>query len=125
EAPSKPVTVNWRDMRATIHGTSNVNQNTETTDAEVLDPQDPVKDGLDWLNDGLPDLRTSSSSHFDLASEFDIEKYLHILADSIEGDGLTEDRNCDRERRKNTSTVSSKAAADSMTPKADEWESWA
>ena len=41
----------------------------------------PANDGLEWLNDGLPDLRSSPSKGF--RGEFDIQKYLHILRDNI------------------------------------------
>ncbi|KAJ7893778.1 hypothetical protein B0H13DRAFT_1470584, partial [Mycena leptocephala] len=88
EAPSKPVTVNWRDIRATIHGKPAEQKfiNTENAGAdseEILHPVDPVHDGLDWLNDGLPDLRSTTTQHFNLEAEFNIQQYLHILADSI------------------------------------------
>ncbi|KAJ6517019.1 hypothetical protein DFH09DRAFT_1431101 [Mycena vulgaris] len=92
-SPSKPVTVNWRDIRDTIHGKLNADPinmgDSDNLDAESVKPalkhHDPVQDGLNWLNEGLPDLRSTSSKHFDLAAEFDIQWYLHILANNIEG----------------------------------------
>lgn len=57
----------------------------EITDPEntTLEPVDLAHDGLDWLNDSLPDLRSASNRQFDLAAQFDIKQYLHILADSV------------------------------------------
>ncbi|KAJ7712808.1 ribonuclease H-like domain-containing protein [Mycena metata] len=126
QAPSKPVTVNWRDIRSTIHGQPSDgalnDQSAEETPA--LTPMDPANDGLDWLNDGLPDLRSASNSSFDLATEFDIEKYLHILADSI---GATEVPGFDwgtEPSPQSAKSLNLKAAADTMAPKDDEWGHW-
>ncbi|KAF7365997.1 hypothetical protein MVEN_00475600 [Mycena venus] len=131
EGPRKSVTVNWRDIRATIHARPNVDkdsvftENTSSPDTTTLDPIDPANDGLDWLNDGLPDLRTTAKDEFDLATEFDIKQYLHILADSIEGMAEASDTGTsERELRSGSDRVSLKAAADSVAPKEDEWSSW-
>ncbi|KAJ6524604.1 hypothetical protein DFH09DRAFT_872331, partial [Mycena vulgaris] len=91
EALSKPVTVNWRDIRETIHGKLNAEPinmgDSDKLAAESAKPtlkhHDPVQGGLNWLNEGLPDLRGTSSKHFDLAADFDIQWYLHILANNI------------------------------------------
>ncbi|KAJ7750757.1 hypothetical protein B0H14DRAFT_3896888 [Mycena olivaceomarginata] len=126
EVRSKPVTVNWRDIRETIHGRPNSGRKyAEDSEGTPLTPHDPANDGLDWLNDPLPDLRGSSTSRFDLAAEFDIEKYLHVLADSITAAKETPvDARHHRPTNGNGGT-SSKAAADSVAPKAGEWGSWA
>jgi hypothetical protein len=79
---------------------------------------------LDWLNDGLPDLRSTTTQHFNLEAEFDIQQYLHILADSIEGTTEGSGVNYEKELRNETGRVSLKAAADSVAPEADEWSSW-
>ncbi|KAK6966865.1 hypothetical protein R3P38DRAFT_2590146 [Favolaschia claudopus] len=87
----KPPTVNWRDVKATVHGKPQVVEQaqqiliSEELDAEPedLEIHDKVKDPLAWLN--LPDLRTASTGRFDLADDFDIKQYLHILASSVEG----------------------------------------
>ncbi|KAJ6523656.1 hypothetical protein DFH09DRAFT_1250899 [Mycena vulgaris] len=134
EAPSKPVTINWCDIRETIHGKPKANKNKTNTrsdsdsesDAPALKPHEPVReqDGLSWLNDGLPDLRTASSNHFDLAAEFDIERYLHILVDNIEGPAEVQAASSEKEITRGTVQGSSKVLADSVAPKADEWSSW-
>ncbi|KAJ7513225.1 ribonuclease H-like domain-containing protein [Mycena galericulata] len=132
EVRRKPLTVNWRDIQATIHGKPSVATNgaprTERVESDQdsatspLQHPDPV-DGLSWLDDGLPDLRTSSNTQFDLAAEFDIKKYLHILADSIlmpeEADGETR-----KEPARQPTGLGAKAAAESAAPKDDDWGSW-
>ncbi|KAJ7237403.1 hypothetical protein C8J57DRAFT_1568538 [Mycena rebaudengoi] len=131
KAPSRPVTVNWRDIKETIHGKPNSGRKpveSEVPDSETsqLTHHDPVEDGLSWLNDGLPDLRTSNVDRFDLAAEFDIDKYLHILADSIKGpDKAYKGVPLNNSPTSSTGGGNSKVAADSVVPKADEWSSWA
>lgn len=133
EAPRKPLTVNWRDIQATIHGqpsrgskstqpTASVDSDHETTS---LKHPDPVQDGLNWLDEGHPDLRSSTSTHFDLAAEFDIERYLHILADRVDATERSDGPTSTREVARKMDEMSSKAAADSVVPKEDEWGSWA
>ncbi|KAJ7817489.1 hypothetical protein B0H14DRAFT_2601991 [Mycena olivaceomarginata] len=73
----------------------------------------------------LPDLRGSSTSRFDLAAEFDIEKYLHVLADSITAAKETPVDARHHGPTNGKGGTSSKAAADSVATKADEWGSWA
>ena len=48
----------------------------------TMDP----KEGSDWLDEGLPDLSSVSHHHFDLAKEFDIHRYLDVLADEVASD---------------------------------------
>ncbi|KAJ6475879.1 hypothetical protein DFH09DRAFT_952559, partial [Mycena vulgaris] len=133
EAPSKPVTVNWRDIRETIHGKLNTDPinmgDSDNLAAESAKPalkhHDPVQDGLNWLNEGLPDLRSTSSKHFDLAAEFDIQRYLHILANNIEGPAEAPGpAHSENKMTRWNGLGSSKAVADSVAPKADEWSSW-
>ena len=40
-------------------------------------------EGLDWLEEGLPDLSSVSHCHFNLEKEFDISCYLTILSDEV------------------------------------------
>ncbi|KAJ7873579.1 hypothetical protein B0H13DRAFT_1614244, partial [Mycena leptocephala] len=127
ERPSKPVTVNWRDIRATIHGTPNTDK--PSVDSELpettFEPVDQVHDGLSWLDDGLPDLRNTSNRQFDLAAELDIRQYLDILADSVGvASEVSDTGKSDRELRMEGGRLSLKAAADSFAPKEDEWSSW-
>ena len=44
---------------------------------------DPEGDALKWLDDGLPDLSGFQHRYFDLATHFDISRYIDILADSV------------------------------------------
>ncbi|KAK6997246.1 hypothetical protein R3P38DRAFT_2772373 [Favolaschia claudopus] len=63
--------------------TANIDSEELDAEPEDLEIHDKVKDPLAWLN--LPDLRTASTGRFDLADDFDIKQYLHILASSVEG----------------------------------------
>lgn len=42
-------------------------------------------DGLRWLDEELPNLSTASHYQFDLEQEFDVKRYLDILADEASG----------------------------------------
>ncbi len=55
----------------------------EDSDGEKNLPADPVEDPLNWLDDGLPDLSVYNSREFDLAMQFDIRRYVDVLADSV------------------------------------------
>jgi hypothetical protein len=87
------VTVNWRDIRATIQQTTlsvkkdanlaSEYSDSETKSSEMSTPDDPVEDPLKWLDDGLPDLSGYSHHEFDLALQFDIHRYVDILAECI------------------------------------------
>ena len=46
-------------------------------------PSDPLEDPLKWLDNGLPDLSGYNRREFDLALQFDIPRYVDILADSV------------------------------------------
>ncbi|KAJ6522187.1 hypothetical protein DFH09DRAFT_1097270 [Mycena vulgaris] len=72
EALSKPVTVNWRDIQETIHGKLKA-------DPINIDESDDLR------HQPSSTTNRTSSKHFDLAAEFDIQWYLHILANKIEG----------------------------------------
>ncbi len=50
------------------------------SDMNVSDP-----DGLRWLDEELPNLSTASHYQFDLEQEFDVKRYLDILADEANG----------------------------------------
>ena len=52
---------------------------------------DPVEDPLKWLDEGLPDLFGYNHQEFDLALQFDIHRYVDILADSISHPRKTSD----------------------------------
>jgi len=78
ETPRKPVTVNWRDIRATI-------QQKTLSVKKTVNPSDPVEDPLkcQWLDDGLPELFGYNHREFDPALQFNIRDNVDILADSV------------------------------------------
>jgi hypothetical protein len=57
----------------------------ELKGSSAVATMDP-KDGSDWLDEGLPHLSSVSHHHFDLAKEFDIHRYLDVLADEVTSD---------------------------------------
>ncbi|CAK5276411.1 unnamed protein product [Mycena citricolor] len=79
----KPVTINWQDICATAHmkqandsldeepnAGPNLDLTSETMDGtvEAEHPDDPLL----WLNDGLPDLRTSAVNYFELQDDLNL-----------------------------------------------------
>ena len=54
-------------------------------------PDDPVEDPLKQLDERLPDIFGYNSNEFDLALQFDIQRYVDILADSISDPQKTSD----------------------------------
>lgn len=129
--PRKPLTVNWRDIRSTIHkplvtptqsSTASNLADDATHEEDTTDPPPDPECGLQWLDDGLPDLGGTEYRYFDLEAEFDIKKYLHILSDSISPDttALTDIR--EPVRVQGSSVL---ADADTVVPKEDQWKVWA
>jgi hypothetical protein len=131
EIPRKPVTVNWRDIRATIQqktlsAKKNVNLASEDSDSEgknskMKTPSDPVQDPLKWLDDRLPDLSRCSRRDFDLALQFDIRNYVDILADSVSDPRKTLDS---RETAQMTHTKLKEKMANTLAPADEEWGRW-
>ena len=75
------MTVNWRDIRATIQQTTlstkkivpeNEGSDSEEKNSEMDTPADPVEHPLKWLDEGLPDLSGYGHQEFDPALQFDI-----------------------------------------------------
>jgi hypothetical protein len=138
ETPRKPVTVNWRDIRATIQQTTlSVNENanpqvvsedldsdSEGKSSEINTPSDPVEDPLKWLDDGLPELFGYNHREFDLALQFDIRRYVDILADSVSDPRKTSDGRLGRETAEMTHTKLKETAADTLAPADEEWGRW-
>ncbi|KDR66496.1 hypothetical protein GALMADRAFT_1155674 [Galerina marginata CBS 339.88] len=92
DTPRRPVTMNWRDSRATINQRtasskkaadelSEYESEEEDDDNALASPADPGDDPLKWLDDGFPDL--FGFECFDLATQFDIARYVQILADGV------------------------------------------
>lgn len=85
----KPITVNWRDISKDIAGSDEVQlpDSSASSDESELRCENHL-DGLAWLDGGLPSLRSDvlvnvRGVRFDLEDEFDVSKYLHVLADSV------------------------------------------
>ena len=87
------------------------------SDMEVSDPN-----GLGWLDEELPNLSTVSHYQFDLEQEFDVRRYLDILAD--EASGPTPVRVGSVTGSTSTSKVdkSGNASASTVAPAASEWD---
>lgn len=135
DAPRKPLTVNWRDIKATIHkkvpaktSSSSSKTRTTSTESESEDEPDlsPPEDGLRWLDGGLPDLSGCVGQNFNLEEEFDIKRYLHILSESVNdsGHGVAVTRDLEAQKSKDRAE-DNRIAADVMAPEDDEWGSWA
>jgi hypothetical protein len=99
-------------MKKTIFGnpirTSNEIENDasilERLDAELQVEESPLAatdPAEDWLDEGIPDLSSVSHHYFDLAKEFDISRYLDILADEV---------NYEVPARRNVSSIASTSA---------------
>ena len=129
--------MNWRDIRATINqspitshratATEDQGDNDSCDENEVLAPVDPEADPLRWLDDGLPDLSGFEHRYFDLAAQFDISRYIDILADSV-SDGTTAASDFTRSTQlssavKNYGKDKDSEAGD-FAPADDEWGQW-
>ena len=84
-------------------------------------PADPVKDPLKWLDDGLPDLSGYNNQEFDLAMQFDIRRYVDILADSVSDSRKTSGG---REPEQTPLGKLRDTAANTLAPAEDEWGKW-
>lgn len=132
-SPRKPVTVNWRDIRATIQQTSMspqqsrpIESSDNSTDEEdeepkLSSPTDPENDPLRWLDEGLPDLSGFENRYFDLATQFDIARYVHILADSVSEPKDTEG---DIEVGRKSHQTQRSVEASALVPEDNEWATW-
>jgi hypothetical protein len=130
------VTVNWRDIRATIQQTTLSVKNSPNPTSEDLDsesegkssemniPSDPVEDPLKWLDDGLPELFGYNHQEFDLALQFDIRRYVDILADSVSDPRKTSENRFGRVTAQMTHTKSKETGAETLAPADDEWGRW-
>ena len=129
--------MNWRDIRATINqspitscrATAAEDQSDNDSDEnEPLAPVDPEADPLRWLDDGLPDLSGFEHRYFDLGAQFDISRYIDILADSVSDGTGTAPSDFTRSTqlssvRKNHGKDKDSEAGD-FTPADDEWGEW-
>lgn len=124
------MTVNWRDIRKTIQqepktlsakpvsDTSNEDSDSEDKNSKLSSPADPVEDPLKWLDEGLPDLSGFDNRDFDLALQFDIRRYVDILADSV---SESQERT---ESQQKSASGSRDVAANVLVPAAEEWATW-
>ena len=86
-------------------------------------PSDPVEDPLKWLDDGLPDLSGYNRREFDLALQFDIWRYVDILADSVSDLRKKEDSR-EMHHMSNTNFKLKETAANTLAPADEEWGRW-
>jgi hypothetical protein len=91
---------------------------------ELPAPIDPEADPLKWLDDGLPDLSGSEYRYFDLAAQFDISRYIQILADSVSDrdPGITTPGG-NMQQLLSSGNYGNKKAGD-FVPGEEEWEQW-
>lgn len=131
ESPQKPVTVNWQDIHATIQQTTlsvkktanpaSNDSDSEGKSSEMNTPSDPVEDPLKWLDDGLPDLSRYNHQEFDLALQFDIRRYVDILANSVSD---TQRASASREVAAQIHTKLKETVANVLAPAEEEWGRW-
>jgi hypothetical protein len=79
-------------------------------------------DGLGWLNEELPNLSTVSHYSFDLEQEFDIRRYLDILADNASGSGPSQAVGPASIGSMPTSMVDKSCNASTVAPEASAWD---
>lgn len=89
--------------------------------SEMDSPADPVKDPLKWLDDGLPDLSGYNKQEFDLAMQFDIRRYVDVLADSVSDRQRTSQR---MEPEEIPHSRLKAMAANTLAPAEVEWGKW-
>ena len=136
------MTVNWRDIHATIQqstlsesvkkdanpqaASASEDSDSEGKSSEMNTPDDPVEDPLKWLDDGLPDLFGYNRKEFDLALQFDIQRYVEILADSVSDPRKASDSDSrlGRETAQIPHTKLKETAANTLAPADDEWGRW-
>ena len=130
------MTVNWRDIRGTIQKTTlsvkkdstNIPAASEDSDlegksSEMNTHDDPVEDPLKWLDEGLPDYFGYNRNEFDLALQFDIQRYIDILADSVSDPQKTSD-SLSRLGRETSHSKLKGTAANTLAPTDEEWGKW-
>lgn len=129
DKPKKPVTINWRDIQADIkHPPMSRKKPGEDDDiAEDDKPSgtntvDPENDPMAWLDDGLPDLSGSQHAYFDLQTQFDISRYIGVLADSVSDGSKTTSTNPGQDHTAKTSLDSVDAGI--LAPEEGEWTTW-
>jgi hypothetical protein len=88
---------------------------------ELPTPVDPEADPLKWLDDSLPDLSGFEHRYFDLVAEFDISRYIQILADSV-SDGTTAPSG-NMQQPLSSGNYGNKEAGD-FVPADEEWGQW-
>ena len=84
-------------------------------------PADPVEDPLKWLDDGLPDLSGYNNREFDLAMQFDIRRYVDVLADSVSDSRRTSENRVPEQAPHNKLRDT---AANALAPEEEEWGKW-
>jgi len=82
--------------------------------------------GLAWLDGGLPCLTSVSHHHFDLANEFDISRYLDILADeaTAEANSSLQGSKAPSAGRLSKEVSQTSCDASTVVPAAGDWDKW-
>ena len=129
DKPKKPVTINWRDIKADIkHSPMSAKKPREDGDIAEDDkssgtnPVDPENDPMAWLDDGLPDLSGSQHAYFDLQAQFDISRYIGVLADSVSDSSKATSANPGQDHMAKTSLDGVDAGI--LAPEEGEWTTW-
>ena len=78
--------------------------------------------GLAWLDGELPNLSTVSHYQFDLEQEFDIKRYLDILADEASGPRQAGPATGPASISMSTSKVDKSGNASTVAPEASAWD---
>jgi hypothetical protein len=92
----------------------------EAKNSEMDTPADPVEHPLKWLDDGLTDLSGYGRQEFDLALQFDIRRYIDILADKVSDC----ERTSESKKPQTLLTKLKNTAADTLAPGDEEWGRW-
>jgi len=91
----------------------------EEKNLEMDTPADPVEHCLKWLDEGLPDLSGYGHQEFDLALQFDIRRYIDILADVSDSQKTSESKEPETLLTKLKNT-----AANTLAPADEKWGRW-
>ena len=59
------------------------NDSEEDEESNIGTPADPIQDPLKWLDNGPPDLSGFENRFFDLTTQFEIGRYIDVLAESV------------------------------------------
>lgn len=137
--PRKLMTVNWRDMKKTffdadfVEGSRmppvDVSDSAGVASASSLELENDNLRKLPWIDDDLQERDLVGVAHhqFDLAEQFDLDRYIDILADEAidASTSKTQDsRSSTRSNVREDMASYRKKDASTVLPSASEWEAW-